>query len=168
MTYVDFGILAIVLVSCIISVVRGFVKEAISLATWVLAFWVSFMFSDKLASLLPAGLEAPTLRWALSFIALFLATLLVGGLTNFLLSTFVQRSGLSGTDRSLGIVFGFLRGVVVVIALVLLAGRTTVPQEAWWRDSLLIAPLERLAVLVTGVLPDDVGRNFVFSLPGRP
>lgn len=163
MTYVDFIVIAIVLVSSVLSVIRGFVKEAISLATWVLAAWVSITFSGRLATLLPQDLEIQSLRLAIGFIALFLLALLVGGLVNFLLSSFVTRSGLSGTDRALGVVFGLLRGVVVVAVLVLLAGLTALPQDDAWKESMLIGHFEIVAVWVRSFLPADIAGNFVFS-----
>lgn len=162
LTWLDFIILGIVALSALISVMRGFVKEAVSLATWILAFWVSATFGGKLATLLPEALSNPQLRVAVSFVALFLATLLVGGLANFLLSAFVTRSGLSGTDRALGVVFGVLRGVVVVAVLVLLAGLTTMTGEAMWTDSLLVDYFQIVAVWIRDYLPEDVARNFSF------
>ena len=162
MTYVDFVILGIVLLSAAISVLRGFVKEAVSLASWVLAFWVSATFAGKLSTLLPDAVAAAQLRVALSFAILFLATLLVGGLANFLISSLVLASGLSGTDRALGVVFGVLRGVVVVAVLVLLAGLTTLTQEAIWKDSLMVEYFQVVAVWIRDYLPQDVAKNFVF------
>lgn len=138
MTLLDLAIVAVVIVSGAISIWRGFVKEAISLATWILAFWIALVFAPKLAVIMPAGLESPTLRWLVSVVALFMATLLVGGLANFLISTLVEKTGLSGTDRALGVVFGILRGVVIVALAVLLAGETALQGEGWWQDSRLL------------------------------
>ena len=163
MTYADFAILAIILLSALISLLRGFVKESISLATWILALWVSVTFHGKLATLLPESVHNEQLRAAVAFAALFLMTLLVGGLANFLLSTFVSRSGLSGTDRALGMVFGVLRGVVVVAVLVLLAGLTPITQDGWWQEAYLVQYFETVAVWIKDYLPDDISRNFVFS-----
>ena len=162
MTYLDFAILGIVLLSAVISVLRGFVKEAVSLVTWILAFWVSATFGGKLATLLPEAISNAQLRVAVSFVALFLATLLVGGLANFLLGTFVSRSGLSGTDRTLGVVFGVLRGVVVVAVLVLLAGLTTITSNTAWTDSMLVDYFQIVALWIRDYLPEDVARNFSF------
>lgn len=162
MTYLDFIILGIVLLSAVISVLRGFVKEAVSLISWVLAFWVSATFAGKLSTLLPDAIVAEQLRVAISFAILFLATLLVGGLANFLISTFVSRSGLSGTDRALGVVFGVLRGVVVVAALALLAGLTNLTSDAVWTESLLVEHFQVVAMWIRDYLPQDVANNFVF------
>lgn len=162
MTYVDFIILGIVLLSAVISVLRGFMKEAISLISWILAFWVSATFAGKLATLLPAAVTVSELRVAISFAILFLATLLVGGLANYLVSAVVSKSGLSGTDRALGVVFGVLRGIVVVAVLVLLAGLTEVTREDVWTRSLLVGYFEQVAVWIRDYLPDDMAGNFSF------
>ena len=163
MTYADLIIVLILVISSIISVVRGFVKEAISLASWVLAFWVAATFSGKLAILLPDSLSIQSLRVAVSFAVLMLCALLVGGLANFLVSTFVARSGLTGTDRTLGVVFGLLRGVVVVAVLVLLAGLTPITQQRVWTEALLVPHFETVAVWIRSYLPDDIAESFVFS-----
>lgn len=162
MSYLDFIILGIVLLSAVISVLRGFVKEAVSLISWVLAFWVSATFAGKLSTLLPDAIVAEQLRVAISFAILFLATLLVGGLANYLISTFVSRSGLSGTDRALGVVFGVLRGVVVVAALALLAGLTNLTSDPVWTESLLVEHFQVVAMWIRDYLPQDVANNFVF------
>lgn len=142
MNIFDWIIVVIIFISGLISVWRGFVKEAISLATWIVAFWVALVFAPKLAAILPGGLESPMLRWGISAIGLFMSTLLAGGLVNFLVSSLVERTGLSGTDRSLGVVFGILRGVVIVALLVLIAGDTAFREEGWWRESRLVPRFE--------------------------
>lgn len=161
MTLLDWGIVAVVLVSGAISVIRGFVKEAISLATWVLAFWVALMFAPKLAILMPDALESPTLRWVAAAVALFMTTLLVGGLANFLVSTLVEKTGLSGTDRALGVVFGVLRGVVIVALLVLVAGDTTLREEDWWRESRLRPAFDTVATWMRTHYPDDMAESLL-------
>lgn len=137
MNGLDWTIVAVIVVSGTISIVRGFVKESVSLATWVLAFWIAAVFAHKLAVLLPPSLDGETVRWVVSAVALFMATLLVGGLTNFLLSTLVEKTGLSGTDRALGVVFGVLRGVVIVALLLQVGGATALHGEDLWQQSRL-------------------------------
>ena len=137
MNVFDLIIVVIVAVSGLISIWRGFVKEAISLATWIAAFWIALVFAPSLAVILPDGLESPMLRWTIAAVGLFMATLLVGGLANFLVSSLVERTGLTGTDRSLGVVFGILRGIVIVALIVLVAGGTAVSGEPWWQASSL-------------------------------
>jgi membrane protein required for colicin V production len=161
MTILDWIIVGILVISAGISIIRGFVKEAISLATWVLAFWVALAFAAKLALLMPESLESPTLRWGAAAVALFMATLLVGGLANFLISTLVEKTGLSGTDRALGVVFGALRGVAIVALLVLVAGDTTLREEDWWFESRLRPSFDAVAAWMRAHYPADMAESLL-------
>ncbi|MDX1824811.1 MAG: CvpA family protein, partial [Thiohalomonadales bacterium] len=135
---VDYAILGILLISSFISLIRGFVKEALSLAGWVMAFWISLSFAVPLSKLLASSMDDPTLRLIIAFGVLFVLTLIVSAVINFFASRLVQRTGLTGTDRFLGVIFGFLRGALLVSVLVLLAGLTSLPKESWWDDSFLL------------------------------
>jgi membrane protein required for colicin V production len=138
MVWVDFAILAIIALSAVISLVRGFVKEAISLAVWILAFFVASQYYPHLAGLF-TSMQDETLRNACAIAILFICSLIVGALVNFLIGKLVQSTGLSGTDRVLGLVFGALRGVLVVSAvLFFMDAFTPVASANWWQQSTLI------------------------------
>jgi membrane protein required for colicin V production len=139
MNWADWSIVAIITVSSLLSVKRGFVKEAISLAIWGLAFFVAVAFHERLAVLLHDSIDSASLRYLLSFAALFAATLVVGSMVNYLLGELVKMTGLSGTDRLFGMAFGLARGVIVVMAILILAPMAfPVDQDAWWQQSILI------------------------------
>ena len=157
-----YAILGILLISSFISLVRGFVKEALSLAGWILAFWISLSFAVPLSRLLEASMDDPTLRLILAFVTLFILTLIVSAVINFFASRLVQRTGLTGTDRFLGVIFGFLRGALLVSVLVLLAGLTTLPKESWWDDSFLLFRFQAIAMWIRELLPADVASSFNF------
>lgn len=108
---------------------RGFVTEAFSLASWVVAFWVGLNFSRELSVYFEATVPMPSVRIALSFALLFLLTLVVGSLLRMILRQLVTSTGLTGSDRFLGLIFGIARGVLVVAILVLLAGLTPVSRR---------------------------------------
>jgi len=145
MNWADWVILAILVVSSLISIKRGFVKEALSLANWVLAFFVAVAFRDVLSSLLSSYIATPSLRDMVSFAALFAATLIVGAMVNNLIAEIVRITGLSGTDRTFGMLFGMLRGFVIVMAIVLfLPLLLPVNEDSWWKESLLIPHLLEL------------------------
>ena len=139
MAHIDWIILSVITLSGLISLVRGFVKEAMSLVIWIVAFAVAMQFKELAAGLLINMIEQPSIRQLVAWGGLFVATLLLGSVVNFLLSKLVSSTGLSGTDRMLGLVFGVFRGLLIVLALVIvLPGALPVDQDAWWQTSKLI------------------------------
>lgn len=159
MNWVDYSILAILGISTLISIWRGFTREALSLAGWIIAAWVAISFSPNLAVMLESHIDAPSLRLLIAFAILFLATLLLAGIVNYLVVELIKKTGLSGTDRVLGIFFGLARGGLVVAVLVLLAGMTPMPEDSWWSESLLLHYFQDIAVWIQQYLPDDIAKN---------
>ena len=146
MIWVDIVIPGIIIISALISLMRGFVREALSLIGWLAAFWVALTFSAPLAQEFLMSIGIPSVRMVVAFILLFVVTLVLTAIVNRLAGQLVKRTGLSGTDRMIGMVFGIARGVVLVAVLVMMAGMTTLPQDPWWQESQLIGVFEQLAV----------------------
>jgi membrane protein required for colicin V production len=139
MNWADWTILIILVVSCLISLKRGFVKEALSMVNWVVAFIIAMSFREQLAALLESQIATPSVREMVAFGILFAATLVVGAMVNHLIGEVVRMTGLSGTDRLFGMIFGMVRGLVVVMALLLLLPAVVpVNQDPWWQESALI------------------------------
>lgn len=161
MIWIDFVILGIIGLSALISLIRGFVREAFSLAAWILAFWVAWNFFRDVAVHLN-WFTVPSVRLGASFLILFIATLMLGALINFLVGRLFDKTGLSGTDRLIGVLFGAARGVLLVAILVLLAGLTPFPNDPWWRESQLIVYFQELAAWLKALLPADMGEKFNF------
>jgi len=163
MVWVDYLIIGIILLSSVISIFRGFVKEVLSIASWAIAIWVALIFYSQVAELLVDYIATPSIRLFSAFFALFLVTLILGAMVNHLISTIVEKTGLTGTDRSLGVLFGLLRGVAIITLLVLLAGATPMPSDNWWQNSLLLEHFEKLAIWVLPFLPADIAEYINFS-----
>lgn len=139
MAIVDWIILGVLAVSTLISIRRGFVKEALSLLTWVAAILVARLFAAQFTVVLAPYIETESLRLGAAYIVLFIATLMVGGMVNYMVSELVKMTGLSGLDRLLGMAFGFLRGGIIVLVFVaILHYVLPVEEDDWYQRSRLI------------------------------
>jgi membrane protein required for colicin V production len=162
MIWVDYLIIAIVVVSAAISVLRGFLREAISLLGWVLAFWLALTFADDVSTLFAKSISQPSMRHAVAFFIIVVATLIITAIVMYLVRLIVDKTEITGTDRALGIVFGIARGVVIVAILVLFAGLTALPKDPWWRESVFLPHIQVLAVEIRSYLPAQVAELFKY------
>lgn len=162
MNWADYFILILIALSAVIGLWRGLLREVISLATWAAAIAIAFLFAEDGAAHLVAYIDIPSLRVAAAFSGLFLATLLLGGLVGILASQLVHYTGLTGTDRVLGMTFGLARGAAIVALLVLAAGLTPLPKDPWWQQALLLRHFQETAIWLRGFLPPEVAQNFHF------
>lgn len=134
--WVDWLILAILAISIIVSLVRGFVREILSLTVWILATVVAYLLGDELGVLMKGWIHNESLRVDAGTFLLFIATLLIGSFFNYLLTESVRNSSLTFADRILGIFFGLLRGVVIVMMLVLFAPAGLLQSKSWQASEL--------------------------------
>ena len=165
MNWADIAILTIIGISAVISLFRGFVREALSLAGFALAVWISISFYNQAADLLINYVTIPTARRVLGFVGLFVISLLVAGIINHLIGKLIDKAGLTGTDRVLGVIFGAIRGVAVVAVFVVMAGLTQVPRDLWWQESTFMTHFETLAYLSVRFLPPDIAPEINYSAP---
>lgn len=138
LVWIDYAILTVLALSTVISLIRGFIKEAMSLVVWFMAFMVASLFYQDVATLL-TQIEDQMIRQGAAIALLFVATLILGAIVNYLIAQLVIKTGLSGTDRVLGLCFGFLRGVLIVAAILFaMDAFTTFSKAPWWKQSMLI------------------------------
>jgi membrane protein required for colicin V production len=156
MPWPDIAILAIIGLSIAIGFWRGFIKEVFALAVWLAAFWLAFQYSGVLAEMIGDAVSLPSARTAIAFAGIFVVVLLVGALLTYLIGKLVEGTGLSGTDRLFGAIFGAVRGLALVILILLVAGFTPLPQDPWWKESAAINNLLPLVDWAAGFLPESV------------
>lgn len=135
MTSFDYFALAVIGVSALIGLLRGFIREALSLIAYLVAFLAAVWWGPRLSAFLENLIANGLLRTLAGYGAVFILALLLVGLLNMALSALVDRTGLTPADHGLGALFGALRGFVLVMVLIGLAGYTELPEEAWWRDA---------------------------------
>ncbi len=159
MTSFDYAVIAVIVLSALVGWWRGFMYELFSLIGWLAAYIVARTFSAQALPYVPEAVGADHLREAAAFAALFIVTLIVGALFAWFLARLAKFAGLSGMDGKFGAIFGMLRGVLVVIALVWLGGLTALPQKPFWRDALSSKPLQEAALYAKGYLPENVAKK---------
>lgn len=163
MTSFDYAVLAILGLSVLLSMMRGFVRETLALASWLVAFFVAKIYTLELAPLLPQAIPSESLRLLAAFLILFLATLLVCSLLAIAFSQIFKQVGLGWLDRFLGAIFGLARGIVIVGVLVLLAGLTSLPKDTQWRNAMFSAPLEAMVVSLLPWFPSDIAKHIKYD-----
>ena len=163
MTVFDYAVLAIVGISVLLSILRGFFREVMALLGWVVAFIVAKLYTLQLAPLLPQSIPSHSLRLLAAFVILFLGTLLVASLLSIAVSGLVKKIGLGWLDRWLGAIFGIARGVLIVGVLVLLGGLTSLPHDVRWRNAMFSATLEAMVMSVLPWLPQDITKHVKYD-----
>lgn len=165
MTGFDYAVLVVVGLSLLIGVLRGGVKEVLSLVGWVAAFLVANTFAGQLAPALAPLIVNPALQTVSAYTALFIVTLLLVVLLKIVLSELIKTLGLGALDRFLGLFVGFARGVLITLIGVLAAGMTALPREPFWRQAVSAPWFETLAVAVKPWLPEEIARHINFHPP---
>jgi len=153
MTGLDLAVTGLILLSTLLAFWRGLIRVAVSLATWVIALFAAIKLSPRLAAMLPVFADQPTARYLTAFVVILVGVLIVGALIGLILSRAVRAIGLGFLDRLLGAVFGFARGVLIVMVLVLICGVTTLPRNDWWQNAVLAPPLAVAALSLRPWLP---------------
>ena len=140
LTAVDWAIIVVLAVSTLLSLWRGFVREALSLAGWVAAFLVANLFVDQMASLLAGSIDNITGRYVAAYAILFVATLIMATFATYVAGQLVKATGLSVLDRVLGTVFGFARGIIIILVCVFVLRQLVPPPDLLWLDQSALMP----------------------------
>ena len=144
----------VLLLSLVVGAWRGLVHELMSLAGWVAAFVLAQWLADDVTQWLPVWREAAVqVRYALSFVLVFVASMFAAAVVSWLLGKLVSTVGMRPVDRSLGGIFGLARGLMVLLVLAVLVHLLGMRQEAWWRESHVTPLLELLLAGIKPVLP---------------
>ena len=162
MTVFDYAVLTVVSASVLLGLWRGVVSEILALAAWVVAFLAARAAAPDAAVLLSGQIAEPGLRLAAAGVLVFVGVLVVFAMARMLLSRMLKAVGLGLLDRLLGGVFGVVRGVLVVWAVVLVAGLTPLPRSDWWRDAMLAPPLETAVIAAKPWLPAEAAKRIRF------
>ena len=164
MNWTDYALLTVLLVSMGVGLWRGFVVEVLSLTVWIGAFWLTIGFGADVAEVF-TGIEQPSARLFVGYACVFVGVLLLGGVVTWALGKFIANTGLSATDRVLGVGFGLLRGLVLACVAVLLMGFTSLPSEPWWQSSKLMPGVQLGAEWMQGFLPASAAEELRFAPP---
>lgn len=155
MIWVDWLLLSALVVSILIGVIRGFTREVLGLATWLLSLIAALLLAPLAAVYLEPHIAVPSVRIAAAYAAVFFGGLVLGAIVTAIVAALVRKSPLSGIDRTVGGGFGLVRGLLLAVVAVWLVGLTPVKQDPWWAQSMFIGKLEWLAGGFETLMPDN-------------
>jgi len=155
MHWVDNAIILAVIVSAFVGWIRGIVRELFSLVTWMASLVFAWLLHRHVADLLSAQFAQPSLRIAIAFAGLMFIGLIIGTILTAIANTFIRKVGLTRVNHIIGLLFGMLRGLLIVAMLVFLAALTPLPTTAWWQESIFISYLLNGANRFVNQMPAD-------------
>jgi membrane protein required for colicin V production len=150
------------LVSMMLGAWRGVLGEIIAVAAWVLAFFAAKWWGGAFAGAFLDGIGDSLLRLAVAWVLIFVIVLLLMALVRLAVQGLIRALGLSVSDRALGVLFGAVRGALIVLLLVALGGMLSLSRERWWREAYLSAPLETAVLSCKPWLPPEIARRVQF------
>lgn len=156
MTVIDYVTLGILLISGLISFFRGFIKEAISLAMWVVAVYLAIWLAPVFAAYLSKHIGSTMVAYLIAFIALFVVVLVLGMVVNFLVGLAIHSTGIGPFDRVVGVVFGLVRGALLVSVLLLMIGLTPLQRDQWVKKSVLAPHFLPMVQWIRGYIPKNI------------
>ncbi len=161
MTGFDYAVIAVLGFSLLVGIMRGVLRELILLAGWVAAFVLATAFAGRLTPLMPESL-GPMLAPPLAYLVIFIGVLLIAGFLALLLTLLARSAGMGALNRLMGASFGLVRGLLVVLALVLVGGMTPLPREPFWKNAVSSGAFETAIVALRPFLPDELGQRIKY------
>lgn len=152
---IDYGIIGIISVSVLFGLLRGFVREALSLMTWIVAGILGTLYCDEVGAWF-TSISIVGVRLLLAFILIVLTTLIAGGIISHLLSKLIKSTKFSITDRIIGVLFGFARGVAIIAIVILIVQPSVVAKKEIWKTSALVPEFEPASSWIKAQLPEDL------------
>ncbi|UJF24730.1 CvpA family protein [Suttonella sp. R2A3] len=157
LNYLDAALGAIVIISALVGLARGLLKEVLSLVAWAAAAYIAFLFAEMIAEkYIVKFINDPLISYLAAFGLLFLCTLFAIGLINLIITQLLSRTGMGGFDRFLGMLFGLARGAIIGALAVFVLGLTPAVNQSWWQTSVLQPGFSSLADWGRQKLPDEV------------
>ena len=163
MTWLDYAVLGVIVVSVGWGIWRGLVREVVSLAGFVIAFLAANLFAGPLAEHVPATVVRPEFRVMISFVVIFFLALIVCSLVGLVLSKILKAVGLGALDRALGGAFGVARAALILLAFALLAGLTGLPRDSQWKASVSGPALAQAALALKPWLPPALAERLRYD-----
>lgn len=158
MAALDWVVLAVLLVSVLLGVLRGLVYEVLSVLSWIAAFLVAQWLAPDVAVMLPMGDAHEAIRYAGAFLVVFIGVVFAGGLLAWVTKKLIEAVGLRPVDRTLGAAFGLVRGIVLVLALAVVIHVTPLKNGMWWTESKTADVATAALRGLQPVLPDRFGK----------
>jgi len=158
MIAVDYIILAIIVISAVMGLVRGLLREAIAVITWFLAIVLAWIFAPSIESLLGGVLVGSPMRIWVARTIIFVGVLLLGGAVSVILGHYVRVSMFAGMDKFLGFVFGIIRGIVIVGAFTIAVQAMRMDEDPRWKNSRLMPYASGVADALRGIVGEQLER----------
>jgi membrane protein required for colicin V production len=166
--WIDYAIIGIIALSAITGLIRGFIKEVVALGVWVLAGWMAFVYAKPVATWLGTYVQDKSARVILAYVVIIVGTLIIGGLLNTMLSFIMHHSGLTGTDRLLGLGFGAARGIFIVALIMVVIRLSAFPEEEYRKQAQFYAYFNPLVNWMYQYTPDLLKRAEDFEHHVQP
>jgi membrane protein required for colicin V production len=162
MTLFDYAVLIVLLASMALGAWRGVLGEIVAVAAWVLAFFAASEWGEEFARQFLGGIGDPLIRIVVAWVLIAVIVLLLMAMVRLAIRGLLKAIGLRPTDRMLGVMFGALRGGLIVLVLVAFGGMLSLSGEKWWRGAYLSAPLETAVLACKPWLPPELARRIRF------